>query len=142
MGAKSLKNIPDNTVFFIIVQHFFRRFPFRNADGENDVTVLLAGGTAHHAAYRLNDIHLGTPGGKEHDGIQSRNVHAFRQTPGVGKDAAMAFPGIVLKPAKKVIAFLRIHRSIDVPDFTRQEAFSALFINRNLIDNHVHLIAN
>ena len=80
MRAQGVEYLPDDFVVFVFVQCVFGFHACRDNDGQDNVALLFAFGTAHDAADRLYDIDLGIARGEEQYGIECGHVHAFGQT--------------------------------------------------------------
>ena len=65
MRAQGVQNLPDDFVVFVFVQCVFGFYTCGDNDGQDDVALLFAFGTAHDAADRLHDINLGVARSKE-----------------------------------------------------------------------------
>ena len=63
--AQGVEYLPDDAVVFVFVQCVFGFYTRGDNDGQDNVALLFAFGTAHNAADRLHDIDLGIARGEE-----------------------------------------------------------------------------
>ena len=136
VGAQGLQDVPDDFVFFVVVEYFFRFLVAGDADGQDDVAVFFAGGFAHDAPYGLNDVDLRAAGGEEEDGVQRGHVDAFREAAGVGEDAAFAVRADgFFELGEFVAAQLHVHGAVDVVDGAGQEVRGVALLGADFFDH-------
>ena len=115
--TESLQHIPYNAVLFVVCKGNFRLYTSRNTNRQDDVTVLFALALAHDTAYGLDNIYNRFARVEEHNCIQRRNIHTFRQATGIGKNTASVFPCVLLQPVDAVLAFKGIGFAVNVLQF-------------------------
>ena len=120
MRPQRVQNLPDDLVFLVVVEGFLRGNACGDADRQNHIAHLLAGGAAHDAANRLDDIDLRFPGMEEHDRVERRDINAFAEAPCVRQDAAAIVLMLRLQPFEFTGARLGIEGAIDMVDLTPQ----------------------
>ena len=100
MGAQGIEDLPDNFVTLVVIQRVFGFGIRRDGNGQDDIAQFLTLGPAHDAPNRLHHVDLAFARVHEHDGVQCGHVHAFRQYPGIGQNAASVFACICLEPVQ------------------------------------------
>ena len=88
MRAQGLEDLPHDLEALVVVQRALRRHARRHGHGQDDVPEILALRAAHHAAHRLDHVHLRPARRQEEYRVQRGHVHALAQTARVRQDSA------------------------------------------------------
>lgn len=141
VGAEGLEDLPDDGVLLVVFEGFLRGGVGGDADGEDDVAVLLAGSLAHDAAHRLDDIDNRVARVEEHDGVEGGDIDAFGETAGIGEDAAVVRRRGFLEPVEFVATGDGVHAAIDVVEFNIEEVFFVGVVGFVVIDELGEVVA-
>ena len=111
MRAQGLEDLPHDLEALVVIQRALRRHARRHGHGQDDVAEILALRAAHHAAHRLNDVHLRLARRQEEHRVQRGHVHALAQAARVRQDSAHR-DLVRARALRQPIHFARTHRRV------------------------------
>ena len=114
--TESLQHLPHHLVTLVIAQRLSGRHAVGNSNRQNNVAVLLTLSAAHHATYRLNNIHHRVAGIQEKHRVKIRNVHTLSQAASVRQDTTnfALLIRLLLEPVQELGTALRVEAAVNV----------------------------